>query len=263
MTKNTTAHRMTNLLVIGLLLISSYDWRVSCDFVAGAQSEIQQQQLQPQQQQVSASASAAQATNNGAVGAAASVAVGDELAKWQQSGLYLASFDPAITTIPRMQREFVNQIVANDLELFREILREAIERRNKFAPSVGLIWKYAAKLIGRFINNRREEMKLAERLEPKPEFFVLLADLADAVIQRSTEVKREKGYTKNNIDTDELYRRVDNLFKHIQATVEVAPVGAYLKWNELVAFKNDPTNVDHGRPIVDLASELTAVSNNR
>lgn len=277
---------MFRFLVVTLLLISSYDFRVACDFAAGAQVELQQQQQQPSQQsgqigQVDASAQAAGAGANTGVanGAAASAAGaagdagvangaaaagagvgGDMFATWQQSALYVDPFDPAITTIPAVQREFVNKMVTNDLEFFREILREAIERRNKFAPSVGLIWKYAGKLLGRFISNRREEMKLSERIEPKPEFFRMLADLAESVIQQSTEVKKEKGYSKNNINTDELYRRVDAVFNYIQRTIEAAPMGAYLKWNQLILHKNDPINPDHDRPIVDLASDLTAVS---
>lgn len=257
-------HRMTNrFLIVALVLIgaSSYEWRsVTCDASINAQVNLQQQQqqVQPSPGGAFGAGAAAGAAAGGAAGGAAGAAVAG--AGWEQSGFYLASFDPAITTIPSMQREFVNKIVENDLELFREILREAIERRNKFAPSVGLIWKYAAKLLGRLISNRREEMKLPERLEPKPDFFRMLADLAEAVIQQSTEVKKQKGYSKSNVDTDELYRRVDNVFKYIQSTIEAAPVGAYLKWNELILFRGDPTNPDHDRPLVDEASDLTAVS---
>lgn len=180
--------------------------------------------------------------------------------EWKNCHLYLPSFESDVISIPETQKEFVNNMVINDLVLFREILKEAIDKKNTFAPSVQLMWKYTGKLLGNFIRNRQAEQKIVPRKEPSPAFFESVARLAELVLDRSDELKKEMGYSKKSVNTDELYSRVDNVFRYIQRVINRSPVAAYLKWDQLVFFKDEkPT---HGRnlELVQEAGDLTAVS---
>jgi len=199
-------------------------------------------------------------------GAAASIPnsnATDETQKWEEfkkSSLYLPSFDPKVISIPKAQSDFSNEAVKKDLELYRQILREAIDKKNNFAPSVGLMLKYSGKLISHFIRNRKLELQIKPRLEPKPTFFEMLARLAETVIDKSTKIKKEKGYNKKTVNSEELYHRVDSLFNYVQSIIRASPVAAYLQWDELILYKNDPTNPNHGKDLIEEAADLAAVS---
>lgn len=219
-------------------LPSSVQQEAQATAQAGAQPE--QQQPQPQQQ-------------NSA----------DELKKWEEfkkSNLYVPPFEADVISIPDVQAQFVRDISAKDIELFKTILKEAIEKRNKMAPSVSLMWKYSAKLMGNFIKNRQAEQRLSPRKEPKPEFFEMVAKLVESILNRSAALKTEKGYTKASVNTDDLYNRADALFSYVTRMINSSPVTAYVKWDEFVLFKNELTSPRHDVDFKEEAADLTAVS---
>lgn len=188
-------------------------------------------------------------------------AINDEVKKFQifkNSSYYLPSFEAEIIAIPQPQIDFIRKAASKDLDMLRGILREAIEKKNNFAPSMALMLKHGGKLLGTFIRNRREELKISPRIEPKPAFFAMLAKLAEDIIHRSNSVKKMKGYNKKNVNTGDLYKRVDAVFSYIERVIGASPVGAYLKWDEMVLFRNESAGSD--RILLEEASDLTAVS---
>lgn len=199
----------------------------------------------------------------GAQPAATSGHLSDELIRFEEfraSSLYVPPFDPKVISIPGPQLAFVRNMTANDIVLFKSILDEAVAKRDKFAASVSLMLKYTGKILGQFIRNRRNELAIYPRLEPRLEFFKMLADMAQRILDKSDAIKRHKGYTKANVDMDSFHRRVDSVFSYVQRVVDVSPVGAYLKWDEMRLFKDEPRNPLYLANFVDEAADLTAVS---
>lgn len=233
-----------------------------------------------QQQQQSTATAAATTTNNAGLGAASASAVAtsgqplslnkdltttssinDNFQAYKQSPYFLNPFDQTVLALPKMQLDFVRRVCADDMQLFREILNEAIETRKKLAPSVKLMLKYASRLLKTFIGNRRQDLALSERIEPSGEFFQMLANLAEQVVDRSGQVKRERGYTKDNINTDEFRLRVESVFDYIQKVINTSPMGAYMRWNELRLFMDEANSSPRfNKDLIEEAADLTAVS---
>jgi len=177
---------------------------------------------------------------------------------FKQSGLYVPPFDEKILVLPEPQLAFMRQATAEDSALFREILNEVIQSRRKFAASVKLMFKYATKLLGRFIKNRRDDLALKERVEPSPAFFRMLADLSDKVISRSGQLK--SGYSKDSLDMEQFRSRVEAIFDHITRVINVSPVGGYLRWDTARLFTDQPKNQRYNMDLAEEAADLTAVS---
>lgn len=188
------------------------------------------------------------------------VKTSDELQRfeeWKRSPLFVEPFDMKVLTVPDVQLAFIRNATASDINLFREILSEAIETRKKFAPSVKLMFKYAGRLLTNFIKNRLAEMQLPSRIEPRPDFFLMLADTAQEAVDESTKLKRN--YNKN-LDTDKFRQRVEMIFERVKAIVDTAPMGGYLKWDQWVLFKEEPMHMMHNRRMKEVAADLFAVS---
>lgn len=179
---------------------------------------------------------------------------------YQDSVYFVPNYDPDIKSLPDVQLEFVRTMIANDLQLYRTILKEAIDKRNNFAPSVGLMFKYSGKLLGNFIRNRQTELHLGQRKDVKPDFYEMLAKTSESIIDRSNSIKREKGYTKKNVNVTELYRRADNGFNYTQRIINASPVGIYVQWNKAILYKNELSNPEHDKDAIEEAADLLAVS---
>ena len=178
--------------------------------------------------------------------------------EFKKSPLYVPPFDPNVLSLPNPQLLFVRKMAATDIELYRTIAKEAIDKRNGFAPSISLMFKYTGKLLTKFIKNRREELTINPRVEPAPEFFGMLADLFQTVLDKSSIIKVEKGYTKKGVDVNLFYDRVNALFDYLKRIVDTAPNGAYVKWNELTLFKDNPMSAHYNANLIDEAAELVA-----
>lgn len=193
--------------------------------------------------------------------AAAKPTVSDEVKRFEEfkkSPMYVEPFDAKVLSLPTMQLSFVRDITKKDIVFYKEILNEAISMRNKMAASVRLMLKYSGRLMSSFIKHRREEKKLPQRVEAKPEFFQMLADLCQEVIDTSGQLKRN--YSKSKIDVDNFRSRVETLFDTVQQIIETSPMGGYLRWNQLVLYKDKPRNGVANRRFIEETADLTAVS---
>lgn len=180
--------------------------------------------------------------------------------KFKDSVYYLPCFELELKSLPDVQLNFIRTMAISDMDLLRTILKEAIDKKNSFAPSVSLLFKYSGKLLGNFIRNRQTELRLSQRKDIKPAFFEMLAKMCESIIDKSNLIKGEKGYSKKNVDANELYRRVDNMFKYIQRMLDTSPVGSYLKWDQLILYKNETSNPEHDKNFVEESADLLAVS---
>jgi hypothetical protein len=178
--------------------------------------------------------------------------------EYKRSPLFVEPFDAKVLSLPADQLAFVRNVTRDDMIFYREILHDAIANRNKVGPSVRLVVKYGARLVGNFIKNRRSERQIANRVEPKPEFFLMLANLAQDTMDLSGQLKRN--YSKNKIDIEKFRLRTEALFDYVQKIVETSPMGTYMKWNQLVLYKDKPVNDIQNRPVKDEMADLTAVS---
>lgn len=186
----------------------------------------------------------------------------NEFRKFQQSNLYVAPFEDNVIALPPTQLDFVRLVIRNDLELIRAILREAIQKRNNLIPpNISLMWKYSGVLLGNFIRNRQAEQRLHPKVEPKPSFFSMLANMIEKVLDRSTKLKKENHYDKRTVYVEALYERVDALLKYIEKIVDHSPVGGYLKWNTMTLYKGETLRPEHDLDFIEEAADLTAVSN--
>lgn len=165
--------------------------------------------------------------------------------KFKKDPDYVECYDPEVTALPQLQVEFVRNMTTKDMELYKEIVVEAIEKRNSMAPSMKLMWKYSKKILGNFITNRRKEKKLDPRVEPKASFFGYLAKLVETIIDKSAEVMKSAPYTKRNVDVDAMKAQIYNIFDTISRVTNKSPVAGYLKWSELRIYKNssEPVNL--------------------
>lgn len=186
--------------------------------------------------------------------------INNDVKTHQDSLYFVPNYDPDLKSLPDIQLEFIRTAMAKDMDFYRTILREAIDKRNNFAPSVGLMFKYSGKLLSNFIYNRQTEQRLSPRKDVKPSFFEMLAKLSESIIDRSSSIKKEKGYTKKNVDVNDLYRRVDDVFKYLQRIMDVSPVSMYVQWDQVTLYKGDLTNPNHDKPIVEEGADLLAVS---
>ena len=178
--------------------------------------------------------------------------------EFKRSPFYVEPFDSKVLSLPDSQLEFVRNITRKDIILYREILNEAIATRSKIAPGVRLMLKYSGKLVSNLIRHRGEERKLAQRVDPKPEFFTMIADLCQEVINQSSHLKRN--YSKSKVEINNFQSRVNSLFDRFTKIIETSPVGAYLRWNQLVLYKNQPENGVQNKRFIEEAADLTAVS---
>lgn len=179
---------------------------------------------------------------------------------YQDSLYYVPNYDPEMKSLPDIQLEFIRTAMAKDMDFYRTILREAIDKRNNLAPSVALMFKYSGKLLSNFIHNRQTEQRLSQRKDINPSFFEMLAKLSESIIDRSSLLKKEKGYSKKNVDVNELYRRVDDVFKYVQRIMDASPVAMYVQWDQVTLFKGNLTNPNHDKPVVEEGADLLAVS---
>lgn len=179
---------------------------------------------------------------------------------YQDSDLYVANYDPNIKSLPDAQLAFLRNMIADDMEFYRTILREAIDKRNNFAPSVQLIFKYVGKLLGNFIQARQKEKLLTERKQVDPSFFGLMADLLDSIIKRSDSIIKEKSYSKKTVDATDLSRRLDNMLNYVKRIVDASPTAIYVRWDQAILFKNDLSNPQHDTSFAEETADVLAVS---
>lgn len=180
---------------------------------------------------------------------------------FKNSSLYVAPYEDDILSIPVAQLKFIRSSAKVDLELIRTILREAIDKRNNLiSPSVTLMWKYSGKLLGNFIRNRQAEQRLEPRVDPKPSFFNMLAQIVEKVLDRSSELKKENHYDKISVLTEELYERANNTCNYISKIIDNSPIGGYIKWNTTVLFKSDTSKTRSNLDLVEEIADQTAVS---
>lgn len=179
---------------------------------------------------------------------------------YQASDLFVPNYDPDMKSLPDVQLAFLRNMIARDMEFYREVLREAIDKRNNFAPSVGLMFKHTGRLLGNFIRSRQTEQLLSSRKEIKPSYFEMLAKLSESIIDKSNSIKKEKAYSKKNVDVADLYRRCNNSFNYSQRIVDVSPVAIYVRWDLVTLYKNELSNPEHDRSFIDEAADLLAVS---
>lgn len=180
--------------------------------------------------------------------------------EFKASPYFVEPFEEGLKALPAPQVQFVRQAMARDFDLFREITRDAIKRRGKFGSSAALMLRWTGKLLGTFIRNRQEELRLPEFKEPKGEFFDYMADLMERGINLSTDLKRNKYPSKNSVDSDEFYNRVDSLFNYFAKVLNKSTVGMYIKWANLSLYKDEPSNVRYNVNVTDEGSDLFAVS---
>lgn len=179
--------------------------------------------------------------------------------KFKQSGLFLEPFEPELISLPASQVEFARASSTRDIALFRKILNEAIETRKNFAPGPRLIIKYGARLIASFIRNRNEELALPDRHPTKGEFFIMVAKLMDDIMDMSEKIKRDKGYTKQNVDVEDLRQRAEAIFNYYQRIIDISPLGGYLRWDKCLLFSDQPENKRHKVELAPEAADLYAM----
>lgn len=179
---------------------------------------------------------------------------------FKNSSLFIEPFESGMLAIPKIQAEFVRKMATDDLEFYRTILREAIDKRFKFAPSVSLMFKYSAKILARIIKNYKLENQLPDHVKYKSEFFKMLSTLIETALDKSAKIKKEREYTKQSVNTDEMYHRTNAVFNWIERVIQVSPVAGYLKWNETVLYRNEVSIPRHDLNFIDEAADLLAVS---
>lgn len=209
---------------------------------------------------LAASSSSPEAGTHHQSGNISAAEVARRFQEFKSSPYYVAPFEDNLMAIPEAQVQFVREASQRDFELFRSISRDAVQRRGKFGSGVSLVVKYTGKLLGTFIRNRQEELRLPEFKDPKSEFFDYMADLISRGIDLSGELKREKYYSKSRVDSDDFYQRVDALFGYLTKMLNKCPLGMYLKWADLHLFKDEPSNKRHNVSILDEGADLFAVS---
>lgn len=180
--------------------------------------------------------------------------------EFKNSKLFLPPYEEHIKYLPDEQVQFVRKSAEENLVLFKKIINEAVDTRKSFMPSARLMLKYGGRLIATFLRNRANELQLKNRYEPLKSFFLMLADLVDRIIARSVEVKRERGYTKNNVDAEGFRRGSTAVFEYCNKIVAASPLAAYHKWTKLVLFNDDPKNPKYQGNFFEEASDLLAVS---
>lgn len=182
------------------------------------------------------------------------------LEEFRRSPYYLPPFEDGLVSIPEAQLQFQQSIFPREIELYKQIAKEGVERRGKFGSSVALVLKYGGKLLGNFIRNRKEDKLLPGAQEPRPEFFYMLADLLQRGIDLSSLIKKERAYSRSNIDPTAFYLRVENFFNYFGKLLARSPFGLYLRWGQMKVYLDEPTNPRYGASIIDEGADLFAVS---
>lgn len=180
--------------------------------------------------------------------------------EFKQSKLFAPPFDAKILSMPEKQRLFIVDMFAKNIQLYKDILRDAVANRNKFAPSVQLMFKWTGKLLGSFIRIRRGEQQISPRVEPTPAFFLMAADLFQDVIDKSAAIRKEKAYTKSNVDVDRFEKQVTAILDYVNRVAAAAPMGPYLSWNKMIILRDEPNNSMSGKELVTESADLLAVS---
>lgn len=195
-----------------------------------------------------------------ALGSVVSALLADqELIKWElfrRSPHYLEPFEADVISIPEGQLNFVRQSSHSDSDLLLMIAREAIDRRNRFAPSISLLFKYTAKVLGNLVRRRLTESRIRPRVDAKPSFFLMLADLVQRVLARSDQILKATNYTRATVDVERLYERTRAACAYVVGTIDVSPVGGYHKWNRLILYRGQANQT----PLVEEAADIWAVS---
>lgn len=182
------------------------------------------------------------------------------LEEFKRSPYYLPPFREGLLSLPEAQLQYDRTQISKGIELFKQIAREGVERRGKFGSSVALMMKYGGKLISNFIRTRREEDSIPGAIEPGGDYFNLVADLMQQGIELSGRIKKERPYTRRNVDPKVFYRRVENLFDYLNRIVAHSPFGQYLRWSWMQIHKDDPKNPRFGVHLVEEGADLFAVS---
>lgn len=177
---------------------------------------------------------------------------------FRKSAIGIPPFEPDILMMPEQQLIFLRETLDSDLAFYREILREAIDRRNKWGASVALTFKYAAKLIARILRNRRNEQKINPRVEPKREFFGMIANLVELTLDNSGNIKKTLYNKKDLVDHEGLYNRFNDLVEYIKRIFNSSPVGPYLRWDKASLYRDNHTHPYHNRLLLDETSDLLA-----
>lgn len=185
----------------------------------------------------------------------------DAYSKFKTSGLYQIPFDPEVLALPAEQVEFVRKATEKDVEFYNQILNDAIETRNNFAAGSRLMLKYGGRLILSFLKHRREEMKLKNRIEPMPSFFTMLADLIAFVESESDSIRKQRDYSKANVNIEDFRERVMGAFEFYKKVINNSPVAGYVRWDEAHLYTDDPNHKRYNIELKEEAADLYAVSN--
>lgn len=207
---------------------------------------------------------------NSAVGKSSTVLQGsnntrleDERAfeEYRRATYYVEPFEKGMISVPAEQRKFVREMVRKHLDLFGQVLREAIDKKDNFGAGVSLSLKYSMKLIGQLIKHYKGERAIPGSVKYKAEFYKMFSRMFETALLKSNDIKSSGIHSKSNVNTEEAYHRVDAIFNWVDKIVQHSPVGGYMKWNETLLYKNEPQNPLHDRDVVDEAADLLAVSN--
>jgi hypothetical protein len=237
-------------------------WTVLGVLLCGQISSGQQTQVQVQVQ-AGANASAANANLAGAAAKSVNQLSPEQrrFEEFRKSPYFMEPFDPKVLSLPDEHLAIVRANTRKDKLLYKEIVDDAIKSRNKLAPSVRLLLKYSAKILTGIIKNRIAEKQAKERVDPKPEYFLMIVDLAQQVVDVSAKMKSK--YSKSTLDIENFRLRAESMLDYFEQIIDASPLGGYMKWNQMVFYKDRPRNGIQNRPFMEELPDLVAVSSNR
>lgn len=165
------------------------------------------------------------------------------------------AFEPTITRFPDGQLEIKRKTLHANFEMFKKILREAIDKRTHLGSGVKIQLKYSGKILSRFVADYLHEKQLRPRYEEKPEFHSMLSDWIQTIVKRSADIMRKLDTT--TVNYEDMYRRFSDTLDYVEKLINLSPVGAYLTWPKVVLFEDEPTKA---KKLEDELSDLLAVS---
>lgn len=185
--------------------------------------------------------------------------VQSEFDKFKESPLFVEPFDPNVKSLPEMQLKLMRGLIERDIEFYKKIVDAIISPKylQAFFPSSKLIMNYGWTMKKKLEEFTEADSKLSERIEPKPEFFLMLAEMGAKIIEQSRDRREKKDYSKENIDLEVFRVRANALIDYLKEVILASPMGAYLKLDEMELYT--VTGLKKTR-LIDEAIDLTAVS---